>query len=689
MARFNVEVTPVSDAEQTRLGPAWSEYVVLVDWMRSCGMLDEIADGLRLRKKQGYQGVDIVLFLLAFFVTQHKSEGLHGFSDRTRKVGEKLAGVGGRQAWPTQASVSRSLDTITADQARQFGGYLLRQSLDVSEIVEHPSVMHFDGRNEPWHVVDFDPTNRAIRQRALAEADDLFAPKRGAEKLGAPGYNGRKRGEVVVSRPMLQHRGSRLWLGAQLHAGTGNFKESVERGFESVEDFVDRQDLEVTRSLMCLDGEQGGWTQVRAGLNSSVSFLTRITLYRLLEPAEVRRRLDACGWQPVTDGQTGPAREAAELGSWRLEEGTIRLVVSRFRPGDAPRGAGTVIDGWQYEVFATDVSADRWPAADAVALYFGRSGQENYFALEDRQLQLDRTFSQEPGGQLVACLVGLWLWNLQILMGWESLETIPARHDAPGEASTTATHEAVRPSEQSAPPASETVDAPPTVATDIPEQWPELPDEWWAERFEDRDGWHWDAERGLPVCPAGYHLRRLDVRELDDSTIAVRFRARRPPCRECPLRSACTRSKRADFRKEISLSIDKDIVAAHEDTDQQDSDSPPVSQWTPPDGPSPHGDYEPRRALLKPQVLRHRFEQMCRESRIYVDVDLGDRPPPTPEIYVADHRDRLRSRRPWSDKLVWNALHDTDTITVRISAHPRLRRLLDRLRPPDYVNATG
>ena len=119
----------------------------------------------------------------------------------------------------------------------------------------------------------------------------------------------------------------------------------------------------------------------------------------MLEPAEVRRRRDACGWQPVKDGQTGPARQAAELGSWRLEEGPIRLVVSRFRPAEPPRGAGTVIDGWQYEVFATDLSADRWPAAEAVALYLGRSGQENYFALEDRELQLDRTFSQEPGGQ--------------------------------------------------------------------------------------------------------------------------------------------------------------------------------------------------------------------------------------------------------------------------------------------------
>lgn len=48
-----------------------------------------------------------------------------------------------------------------------------------------------------WVVTDVDGTRQAARQRALPQTDDLPAPHRRFDQACAPGYQGRKRGEVV------------------------------------------------------------------------------------------------------------------------------------------------------------------------------------------------------------------------------------------------------------------------------------------------------------------------------------------------------------------------------------------------------------------------------------------------------------------------------------------------------------
>ena len=74
-----------------------------------------------------------------------------------------------------------------------------------------------------------------------------------------------------------------------------------------------------------------------------------------------------------------------------------RVLASIFpKTKDAKRGR--TIDGWQVELFATDLPADAWPAADTVTAYFGRNSLENRFAQEDRETKLDRVLSYEHAG---------------------------------------------------------------------------------------------------------------------------------------------------------------------------------------------------------------------------------------------------------------------------------------------------
>jgi hypothetical protein len=99
---------------------------------------------------------------------------------------------------------------------------------------------------------------------------------------------------------------------------------------------------------------------------------------------------------PLPSSGSGPTRLAAELGDVllqpskntttnegeRFEAVRVRVVVSRFAAAQKS-GAGVVIDGWQYELYATDLPTEAWPAAEIVELYYGRCGQENRFAQED------------------------------------------------------------------------------------------------------------------------------------------------------------------------------------------------------------------------------------------------------------------------------------------------------------------
>jgi hypothetical protein len=60
-----------------------------------------------------------------------------------------------------------------------------------------------DRAGNAWVVFDIDGTREAARQRALPQAEDLPPPFRRLEDVCAPGYTGRKRGQVVRTRTVI------------------------------------------------------------------------------------------------------------------------------------------------------------------------------------------------------------------------------------------------------------------------------------------------------------------------------------------------------------------------------------------------------------------------------------------------------------------------------------------------------
>ena len=154
--------------ERSRL-PEWAvEYSLLVRHLLATGRLDELAKRLRI-DRAGYAGLDIALFLLAFFCWG-KSSSLSRFGSESAGWGPQLAALAGRSAWPSASSLSRCLAVADRCDLDAFGVWLLGAGSGGTDLLAHPLAMTTDTHGEQWAVFDFDPTVEALRQSRSSPA---------------------------------------------------------------------------------------------------------------------------------------------------------------------------------------------------------------------------------------------------------------------------------------------------------------------------------------------------------------------------------------------------------------------------------------------------------------------------------------------------------------------------------------
>jgi hypothetical protein len=598
----------------------------LVEWLQQRHLLDALASRLRIQRQGGYTGIDLVLFLLYFFVARLPG-GLKDFDERAAPYRQPLAGLAHRRKLPARSSISRILRATQPEHSQPLADWLLRDGCGAQSLLQHPSVLTSDALGQPWHLFDLDDTRKVLRQRALPHGPDLPPAQRRAEQA-APGYPGRKRGEVQFSRTTLQHAGSGLWLGLWLAPGNGAWRRHSQAALTTVASVCDSLGHPRPQALVRTDGAGGNVPFLHACHGHGVRYLARYGQYGLLEHDQIRSHLNDARWYAVTDSCSGPSRHATELGWLTLYPGhdtvqddgsayppvRTRLVLSRLpAAADHKSGAGILIDGWQYELFATDLDARAWPAPDVVSTYFARA-QENRFAQEDREMGLDRIFSYHLPGQQLASLVGLWVWNLQLVLGLQlckapapvcprlprcdgmaseqvvlPLSSRPHAGEGGGTGlSATGEGPAVdgpaappRPAqpEPACPPAAGEAESEPLRARSEDEggaAFESLPDiasfsgsrqaaravlvaalsrlPW--EELLLHPGFRYDARGGL-VCPKGelHELQAVTVRG-QCASHWLRFVAPYQVCTGCPHRGGCTESAAPLFRKETSLRLE-------------------------------------------------------------------------------------------------------------------------------------
>lgn len=396
------------------------------------GLVEQLDRDLALSRRGGHTGNSLFAFAVVFLMSG-PGWGVRPFAERLRgALGRALSAIAGVKCMPSSAAVSRMLATLPSLRSRASIDRLLLSPPGMGDLLSNPHVLQRDANGGYWHVVDIDPTVVPFRQRALPEGDDLPDPVRRAP--GEPGYVGQKRGEFRVRDIPVVHAGAGLWLGVRRVVEEGSVV-SVAGELVGLAVAALKNTRAGGRVIARYDGEFGSVGAMRATLDAGAAVVTRLSRYALLDTPEAVAVLASAAWYPVPSSGSGPPREAAELGTYVLkpsaraagskEPVTARVVVTRIsRAGAAEHGI--VRDGYQYELFATTLTAEAWPCEDLVALYFGRSSIENRFAQEDREFDLSRTFSNQASGQEWMCGVGLFLWNFLVCKGVE-LNPLPAR----------------------------------------------------------------------------------------------------------------------------------------------------------------------------------------------------------------------------------------------------------------------
>jgi hypothetical protein len=251
MARRSRTVT--HNAAETCDVPDWlSSFVVVAEVLRERGLLQKLGEKLRLYRQGGYTGEDVVLFLLAMFCSG-LGRGIKPFHKRTKIHGAKLAAIGGRHKWPTQASLSRALGVACLEDVEQFLQWLLLVTPVEWGKPERHAVC-IDGRGGNWHVFHWDHKVQSFRQRALPRGPDLPAPRRRLGEIAITGYPGRKRGEVQYAVSNVQHLGCGQWIGVLVQPGNGCLHEAQGHAHRSVAQWAELNEVAPEACVLISDG---------------------------------------------------------------------------------------------------------------------------------------------------------------------------------------------------------------------------------------------------------------------------------------------------------------------------------------------------------------------------------------------------------------------------------------------------
>lgn len=681
-----------------------NEAAALFDTMR--GAIGEIGNRCEIRREGGFSGGDVVLFLMAYFASTPGS-GLKDFYAGAKPWWRHLASIASRRLLPSPPSMSRALSRADHELVRPFGRWLLTESLDIRQLLDHPVAQQRDAKGQVWHVFHFDPTTPALRQRALPAREGFPGAVRRADRLAKPGRSGRKRGEVVFTRSVLQHGGSGLWIDMRVDAGHGEARDQLASAVDAVVHVCNHIHHPPELAVTCCDGQWGGIPSIAAFRAKDTRFVTRCSRYKLLEQPEIRRALRSASWYLVPDSGSGPQRGCADVGWVLLEPGQgtrrsdgteyaperVRIVVTRYPVSDHVKrhGRGHLIDGTVYELFATDLDEESWPAEAVCEAYFARCGQENRFAQEDREFQLDRIYAYEPAGQELASIVGAFVWNWRVLAGF--LSNPPKPEDVPCQ------HIAAPERDQRVFPALPVEDAPepPTAAADSApehEDEPGVPrppiDHVRREDFRDQarqlmrahlpglfqgshlqaKGWHIDKSRGALICPEGQLFSWCSTENNPKGTSPqAMFRtSRHGTCAACPRKTSCRRNPDATKNYHPTLVIPS-ALAARVTTPKDLIPQPPPQRPHPapvvlPPTPS-RGSLHVTVATLLPAQARKIARSLLIGITIEVDVPpLPARSHPHP-LVAPDARRRRHGRCTHAENIGRYALPQSTTVHIR------------------------
>jgi len=267
------------------------------------------------------------------------------------------------------------------------------------------------------------------RQRALPCTPDRPPAQRRLSEVCAPGYTGRKRGEVVRTRTTVLQAHTSQWIGTfsgASGAGNGDYRGELRQAMKAISTYMQAQSLPLSQAVVRLDGQYGNGAIVAdlAGL----CYVMRGKDYGLLDLQEVQARLALPSDQQTIHPETGTCRALFDCPDLLLSPAGLRTrVIIAARPmSETPVKVGTTRGENVYELFYTALPTGAFTPADVVALYLRRGAFETVLSDEDKEQEPDRWCSHTAWGQECWLILAQWTWNLRLELG-HALHPTPMR----------------------------------------------------------------------------------------------------------------------------------------------------------------------------------------------------------------------------------------------------------------------
>jgi len=487
------------------------------------GLQKAIEERVRFaRARMGdYEVIDFVVMLMGYAVSGERT--LQAFGERLLPFAEPFMALFGRASLPHPATLSRFLAALDQTSVEALRA-LFQEDLVARPSFASPPGGVWDRLGTHWTVVDVDGTKKAARQRALPQTSDLPAPHRRFDQVCAPGYLGRKRGEVARTRTTILQAHTHQWLGTFSGAGNGDYRGELLRSRAAIESYATALSLPLSQVLTRLDGLYGNAAPLADLLASGgPGVIVRGKDYHLLDLPAVSKRLLHPPDQQTTHPESGTCRALFDCLDIALTPTgpSVRMLLAAHPAEASPPSIGTRRNGIIYEQFFTTVPPAAFTPADVLDLYLHRGSFETVLADEDLEQEPDRWCSHTPWGQEFWQILSQWVWNLRLELGQQLSPTT------------------MRLTEFSSSQVNESVQGGEFVQEDEPVSYGPAQ---WARRSYTKgfSGSDFSLQTdGTLLCPADHPLYPQERRRERDGSLRVLYAARIGHCRACPLRSQC------------------------------------------------------------------------------------------------------------------------------------------------------
>ena len=142
-----------------------------------------------------------------------------------------------RDRLPSRSALSRFLAALTETPVEAL------RTLFLDDLLSRPLTQDkqpgaADRMGNSWIIFDIDGTREAAHQRALPKTEDLPPAFRRLDEVCAPGYQGRKRGQVVRTRTTISQAHTFHWLGSFGNRGNGRYRDELRKGLSAISRYL-------------------------------------------------------------------------------------------------------------------------------------------------------------------------------------------------------------------------------------------------------------------------------------------------------------------------------------------------------------------------------------------------------------------------------------------------------------------